>query len=78
MAGGLSRIPNLVERLENELGNIVPKSLKVKVNRSPSSYHCSYLGAFKFISQPEYDCLLIKKDEWSLDKANCLRKWRML
>lgn len=31
LAGGMSRIPNLVERLEREIKQLLPQSLNVKV-----------------------------------------------
>ncbi len=78
LAGGMSRIPNLAERLETELKALMPASMNIKVNCSPNSYHCAFLGSFKFISQPEYENLLITKEQWLLEKINCLKKWRML
>jgi hypothetical protein len=78
LAGGMSRLPNLGPRLEAELRAITPASMHIKVNCSPFNYHCSYLGSFKFIAQPEYESLIISREQWSVEKLNCLRKWRML
>jgi actin-related protein len=78
LCGGMSRIPGLKERLEKELKQLFPPALKVKVNCSDYSYHSAYLGAFRFIQQPEYEKLLISKDEWAKESVNCLRKWRMM
>lgn len=78
LCGGMSQIPGLKERLEIELKKLFPVNLKVKVNRSEYSYHSAYLGAFKFIQQPEYEKILISRDEWEQDKSNCLKKWRCI
>lgn len=78
LAGGMTKIPGLVERLQKELKALLPPSLNVKVNCSPHSYHSAYLGAFKFIQQPEYNKLLITKKEWSIENVNCLRKLRLI
>ena len=78
LCGGMSRIPGLKERLEKELKALLPPALKVKVNCSDDSYHCAYLGAFRFIQQPEYEKLLISRKEWLSENVNCLRKWRMM
>lgn len=78
LCGGMSRIPGLKERLEKELKQMLPPTLTVKVNVSDYSYHCAYLGAFRFIQQPEYEKLSISKKEWSTENISCLRKWRMI
>lgn len=78
LCGGMSRIPGLKDRLEKELKQLFPPNLKVKVNCSDYSYHCAYLGAFRFIQQPEYEKLLISSKEWATENVNCLRKWRMM
>lgn len=78
LCGGMSRIPGLKERLEKELKQMLPPTLTVIVNVSDYSYHCAYLGAFRFIQQPEYEKLSISKKEWSAENVNCLRKWRMI
>ena len=78
LCGGMSRIPGLKERLEKELKQLLPPSLTVKVNVSDNSYHCAYLGAFRFLQQPEYEKLQITRKEWCTDNINCLRKWRMI
>jgi actin-related protein len=77
LCGGMSRIPGLKERLEKELKQMFPPALKIKVNCSDYSYHCAYLGAFRFVQQPEYEKLLITRDEWVKESVNSLRKWRM-
>ena len=77
LSGGMSRIPGLKERLEKELRQMFPPALKIKVNCSDYSYHCAYLGAFRFVQQPEYEKLLITRDEWLKENVNSLRKWRM-
>ena len=78
LCGGMSRIPGVRERLETELKLLLPPTLTVKVNCSEYSYHSAYLGAFKFIQQPEYEKLLITRDEWNKENVNSLRKWRMI
>ena len=78
LSGGMSRIPGLVERLDAELRKLLPANLSVKVNCAEHSYHCSYLGAFRFIQQPEYEKLMITRDQWHTESFNCLRKWRMM
>ncbi|CAF0863056.1 unnamed protein product, partial [Brachionus calyciflorus] len=78
LCGGMSQIPGLKERLENELKKLLPVTLNVKVNCSEYSYHAAYLGAFRFIQQPEYETLMIKRDEWCREGANCLKKWRCI
>lgn len=78
ICGGMSRIPGLQERLEHELKQLLPPTIIVKVNCSDYSYHSAFLGAHKFIQQPEYQNLFITRDEWSNENVNCLRKWRML
>lgn len=78
LCGGMSRIPGLKERLEYELKQLLPPTITVKVNCSDYSYHSAFLGAHKFINQPEYQNLVITRDEWSNENVNCLRKWRMI
>lgn len=78
LCGGMSRLPGLRERLELELKKLLPPTLTVKVNCSEHSYHCAFLGAYRFVQQPEYEKLLISRSEWSSENVNCLRKWRMM
>jgi actin beta/gamma 1 len=78
LCGGMSRIPGLQARLEHELRQLLPPTLTVKVNCSEYSYHAAFLGAYKFIRQPEYESLLISRAEWARENVNSLRKWRML
>jgi actin-related protein len=78
LCGGMSRIPGLKERLEKELSALFPPTLRIKVNCSSFSYHSAYLGAFRFIQQPEYEKLMITKDEWIKESVNCLQKWRIM
>ncbi len=78
ICGGMSRIPGLKERLEYEVRQLLPPTLTVKVNCSEFSYHSAYLGAHKFLTQPEYKNLLITRDEWSNENVNSLKKWRMI
>jgi len=78
LCGGMSRIPGLKDRLEKELKALLPPALTVKVNCSEYSYHSAYLGAFKFIQQPEYSKLFITRQDWATENVNCLRKWRMI
>lgn len=78
LCGGMSQIPGLKERLEVELKKLLPVTLKVKVNCSEHSYHSAYLGAFRFIQQPEYERLMITRDEWCKEGASCLKKWRCI
>lgn len=78
LCGGMSQIPGLPERLEKELKPLFPPTVKIKINCSPFSYHCAYLGAFRFIQQPEYEKLMITQDEWIKENVGCLRKWRMM
>lgn len=78
LCGGMSQIPGLKERLEKELRQLLPPTLRIKVNCSEFSYHAAYLGAFRFIQQPEYERLQIKREEWINESVNCLRKWRTI
>lgn len=78
LCGGMSRIPGLADRLEHELKQLLPPTITVKVNCSDYSYHSAFLGAYRFIQQPEYQSLFISRDEWSNENVNCLRKWRMI
>ena len=78
LSGGMSAIPGLAERLERELSALLPSTLNVKVNCSEFAYHNAYLGAYRFIQQPEYKKLMINRDEWMTESMSCLRKLRMM
>ncbi len=78
LSGGMSRIPGLRERLENEIKQLLPPTLTVKVNCSEFSYHSAYLGAHKFLTQPESKGLMITREEWSNENVDSLKRWRMI
>lgn len=55
MSGGTSLLPNLAERLENEIMKLVPPTIHIQVHTSPWRYHAAYLGAQVLASSCTFD-----------------------
>ncbi|CAD5221417.1 unnamed protein product [Bursaphelenchus okinawaensis] len=62
LAGGVSLLPGLAERLEQELSKIAPSSIFVQVHGSPWRYHAAYLGAQVIASSHQFDSCCANKD----------------
>ncbi|KRZ67996.1 actin [Trichinella papuae] len=62
LAGGTSLLPGLQERIELELGRLVPKSVKVQVHAAPFRYHASFIGAKILADSSAIQQFTIKKD----------------
>ncbi|CAD5227523.1 unnamed protein product [Bursaphelenchus xylophilus] len=62
LAGGVSLLPGLAERLEQELSKIAPSSIFVQVHGSPWRYHAAYLGAQVIASSHQFDSCCADKD----------------
>ncbi|CEF59898.1 Actin, alpha cardiac muscle 1 [Strongyloides ratti] len=55
LSGGTSLLPNLAERLENEIMKLVPPTIHIQVHTSPWRYHAAYLGAQVLASSCTFD-----------------------
>uniref|UniRef100_A0AC35U7F9 PH domain-containing protein n=1 Tax=Rhabditophanes sp. KR3021 TaxID=114890 RepID=A0AC35U7F9_9BILA len=65
LSGGTSLLPELAERLENEITKLVPPTIHVQVHMSPWRYHAAYLGAQVLASSCQFDSSCISKNELS-------------
>ncbi|KRY22120.1 actin [Trichinella patagoniensis] len=64
LVGGTSLLPGLQERIELELGRLVPKSVKVEVHAAPFRYHASFIGAKILADSSAIEQFTIKKDSF--------------
>uniref|UniRef100_A0A0N5A0G8 PH domain-containing protein n=1 Tax=Parastrongyloides trichosuri TaxID=131310 RepID=A0A0N5A0G8_PARTI len=63
LSGGTSLLPNLAERLENEIMKLVPSTIHIQVHTSPWRYHAAYLGAQVLASSCTFDSNCISHDQ---------------
>ncbi|VDK82077.1 unnamed protein product [Onchocerca ochengi] len=55
LAGGISLLPGLAERLELEVASLVAPSIHTQVHLSPWRYNAAYLGAQVIASSTQFD-----------------------
>ena len=75
LAGGLTLIPGLRERLEAEVEKLTP--VKPRVHASPYRYHAAYLGAVVHASSEAFRKTRVTKSEWRSGEAKVDRTWTM-
>ena len=75
LAGGLTLIPGLRERLEAEVEKLTP--VKPRVHASPYRYHAAYLGAVVHASSEAFRKTRVTKSEWRSGEARVDRTWTM-
>ena len=63
LAGGLSQIPGIRERLELELEKLSPAN-KPRVHASPYRYHASYIGATVHANNTAFKQTKLTREEW--------------
>ena len=75
LAGGLTLIPGLRERLEAEVEKLTP--VKPRVHASPYRYHAAYLGAVVHAASEAFKKTRVTKSEWRSGEARVDRTWTM-
>ena len=75
LAGGLTLIPGLRERLEAEVEKLTP--VKPRVHASPYRYHAAYLGAVVHAASDAFRKTRVTKSEWLSGEAKVDRTWTM-
>lgn len=65
LSGGTSLLPNLAERLENEIMKLVPSTIHIQVHTSPWRYHAAYLGAQVLASSCTFDSNCVSNSQLS-------------
>uniref|UniRef100_A0A0K0F2M6 Actin, alpha cardiac muscle 1 (inferred by orthology to a human protein) n=1 Tax=Strongyloides venezuelensis TaxID=75913 RepID=A0A0K0F2M6_STRVS len=63
LSGGTSLLPNLAERLENEIMKLVPPTIHIQVHTSPWRYHAAYLGAQVLASSCTFDSNCVSNNQ---------------
>jgi actin-related protein len=64
VTGGLSQLPNLKPRLEQELRTLVPAEYELKSELAESPIDQAWLGAKKWIQQAPYTKWSVSREEW--------------
>jgi actin-related protein len=64
VTGGLSQLPNLKTRLEQELRTLVPVEYELKIELAESPIDQAWLGAKTWIQQAPYTKWSVSRDEW--------------
>ncbi|CAB9514677.1 Actin-66 (Fragment) [Seminavis robusta] len=64
ITGGLSQLPNLQPRLEQELRTLIPNELEMKVTLSEHPVDGAWLGARDWIREKPYTQWSVSRDEW--------------
>jgi actin-related protein len=64
VTGGLSQLPNLKPRLEQELRTLVPAEYELKIELAESPIDQAWLGAKKWIQQAPYTDWSVSREEW--------------
>ncbi|XP_042889059.1 uncharacterized protein LOC122264288 isoform X2 [Penaeus japonicus] len=77
LAGGVTQVPGLVDRLTTEIDNLTPPAIRPKVHASPYRYHAAYIGACVLAESPGFVQSRVTREEWNKQGAAALRKWSM-
>ena len=76
LTGGLSKLPNLKERLEQELRALTPSEYPLDISLSEAPLEQAWKGAKKLATDRPYTEWSIGRDEW--EKASKLGAWKRL
>ncbi|KAK3861535.1 hypothetical protein Pcinc_032523 [Petrolisthes cinctipes] len=77
LAGGVTQMPGLVDRLTTELDNLTPPAIRPKVHASPYRYHAAYIGACVLAESPAFAQSRITREDWNKYGNAALRKWSL-
>ncbi|XP_063887293.1 serine-rich adhesin for platelets-like isoform X2 [Scylla paramamosain] len=77
LAGGVTQLPGLVDRLTTELDNLTPPAIRPKVHASPYRYHAAYIGACVLAESPAFTQSRISQEDWNKHGNSTLRKWSL-
>ncbi len=75
LAGGLTLMPGLRERLETELTRLTP--VAPRVHASPYRYHAAYLGAAAHALSEAFSRTKVTREDWRAAGARLDRYWTM-
>jgi actin-related protein 6 len=64
VTGGLSQLPNLKARLEQEMRTLIPNEYELDIQMAQSPIHQAWLGAREWIKQSPYTQWSISREEW--------------
>ncbi len=77
LAGGLTLIDGLRERLEAEVTRLTPAPVFPRVHASPFRYHAAYLGAAAHALTQSFGDTKVSKEEWFSAGSSLQRYWTM-
>ncbi|XP_042211572.1 uncharacterized protein LOC121858983 [Homarus americanus] len=77
LAGGVTQLPGLVDRLTTEIDNLTPPAIRPKVHASPYRYHAAYIGACVLAESPAFAQSRISREDWNKHGNAALRKWTL-
>ncbi|XP_018019806.1 actin, alpha skeletal muscle [Hyalella azteca] len=77
LAGGVTQLPGLADRLTAELDNLTPPAIRPKVHVSPYRYHAAFIGACTLAESPAFTQSLVTKENWMKNGNAALRKWTL-
>ncbi|XP_069949380.1 uncharacterized protein [Cherax quadricarinatus] len=77
LAGGVTQLPGLVDRLTTEIDNLTPPAIRPKVHASPYRYHAAYIGACVLAESPAFVQSRISREDWNKQGNAVLRKWSL-
>ncbi|XP_050688581.1 uncharacterized protein LOC126981511 isoform X5 [Eriocheir sinensis] len=77
LAGGVTQLPGLNDRLTTELDNLTPPAIRPKVHASPYRYHAAYIGACVLAESPAFTQSRITQEDWNKHGNATLRKWSL-
>ncbi|XP_066965934.1 uncharacterized protein [Macrobrachium rosenbergii] len=77
LAGGVTQLPGLVERLTTEIDNLTPPAIRPKVHASPYRYHAAYIGACVLAESPAFTQSKITREDWNKHGNAALKKWSL-
>ncbi|XP_068248556.1 LOW QUALITY PROTEIN: uncharacterized protein [Palaemon carinicauda] len=77
LAGGVTQLPGLVERLTTEIDNLTPPAIRPKVHASPYRYHAAYIGACVLAESPAFTQSRITREDWNKHGNAALKKWSL-
>jgi actin-related protein len=64
LVGGVTLLPNLMERLQRELRSLVPTEYDLKISMADSPIDRAWLGAKSFFGQVPYTKWSVSRQEW--------------
>lgn len=77
LAGGVTQLPGLTDRLTTEIDNLTPPAIRPKVHASPYRYHAAYIGACVLAESPGFVQSRVTREEWNKQGPAALRKWSL-